>query len=70
MAEAEKHLFISGMARSGTTWLQQLLNNHHEMEVLDQPLPLLFIDAKKRFLNVFDEGHQVFQALNKMLDHL
>jgi hypothetical protein len=42
--------FISGYLRSGTTLLEKLLCNHPSLSVLSQPLPELFIDAKKRFL--------------------
>ncbi len=43
-------IFITGMGRSGTTLVDKLLTNHQNIDVLSQPTPLFFIEAKKRFL--------------------
>jgi hypothetical protein len=45
-----KHLFVTGMGRSGTSLLDKLLCAHPKIDLLSQPLPLLFVEAKKRFL--------------------
>lgn len=45
-----KNIFITGMGRSGTTLVDKLLTNHQKIDVLSQPTPLVFIEAKKRFL--------------------
>lgn len=59
-------LFISGMARSGTTLLDKLLSNHPEMDVLSQPFPLLFVDIKKKFLKSI--GIEKYYVLNDEID--
>ncbi len=43
-------LFVTGAARSGTSLLDKLLSAHPEIEVLSQPLPRLYVAAKRRFL--------------------
>ena len=50
------------MARSGTTLLEKLLTNHRKMDVLSQPLPLIFIEAKRRFLK--EKGVDRYYVLN------
>jgi len=57
-----KHLLITGMGRSGTTLLDKLLTNHKEIDVLSQPLPLLFVEVKKQFLK--SKGIDKYYALN------
>lgn len=72
--------FITGMGRSGTTLLDKLLSNHENIEILSQPFPLLFTEAKKVFLkqngiekyyvlndNVFD-GDYKLEDFNAFLD--
>ncbi|MFC1695167.1 sulfotransferase [Pseudomonadota bacterium] len=49
-------LFVTGMARSGTTLLDKLLNSHSDVEVLSQPFPLVFVEAKRRFLDSLGVG--------------
>lgn len=56
------NLFITGMGRSGTTLLDKLLTNHRRIDVLSQPLPLIFIEAKKRFLK--EKGDDKYYVLN------
>lgn len=60
------NLFISGMARSGTTLLDKLLTNHDNITVLSQPLPLLFVDVKTKFLNSI--GLEKYYVLNDEYD--
>jgi hypothetical protein len=55
-------LFITGMGRSGTTLLDKLLTNHDDIDVLSQPLPLLYVEAKNRFLK--DLGVEKYFVLN------
>ncbi|MBL4865050.1 MAG: sulfotransferase [Pseudomonadales bacterium] len=45
-----KHFFITGCIRSGTTLLEKLLCNHHSLSVLAQPFPSLYIQIKQLFL--------------------
>ena len=55
-------IFISGMGRSGTTLLDRLLTNHVSVDVLSQPLPLFFVEAKKQFLK--GQGIEKYFVLN------
>ncbi len=55
------------MGRSGTTLLEKLLCNHHELSVLSQPMPLLFVDIKKRFLNSI--GIDKYYVLNDSINN-
>lgn len=57
-----KHLFITGMGRSGTTLLDKLLTNLEGLDILSQPLPLLFVNAKKQFLKT--KGIDKYFVLN------
>jgi len=50
------------MGRSGTTLLDKLLANHSDIDVLSQPLPLIFVEAKKRFLKT--RGQDKYYVLN------
>ncbi len=43
-------LFVTGMQRSGTTLLEKLLHTPPEVATLSQPFPLLFVEAKRVFL--------------------
>lgn len=43
-------IFITGMQRSGTTLLEKLLAQQPHISMLSQPFPLLFVEAKRRFL--------------------
>jgi len=43
-------LFVTGASRSGTSLLDKLLSKHPDMDVLSQPLPRLYVEAKRRFL--------------------
>lgn len=56
------NLFITGMGRSGTTLLDKLLTNHKTIDVLSQPFPLIFIEAKRRFLK--RKGVDKYYVLN------
>lgn len=42
-------IFVTGMVRSGTTLVERLLDAHPGITLHDQPLPHLFLDAKRRF---------------------
>jgi hypothetical protein len=44
------HLFITGAYRSGTTLTEKILHNHRDICLASQPFPLLYIYAKKAFL--------------------
>lgn len=44
-----KSFFITGMARSGTTFLDKLLGSHPQLGVLSQPFPFLFRNIKSAF---------------------
>jgi len=43
-------IFVTGMLRSGTTLLEKLLAQQPHLSMLSQPFPLLFVEAKRRFL--------------------
>jgi Sulfotransferase family len=43
------HVFVTGMARSGTTLLDKLLSLHPDAAVASQPLPLLYVWVKRAF---------------------
>lgn len=55
------------MGRSGTTLLEKLLCNHKDLSVLSQPLPLVYIDLKKRFLETL--GIKKYFVLNDSLNN-
>src|SRR5690554_287042 len=46
-----RHVFVTGMLRSGTSLLQSLLTNHPRMFVAYQPFHQLYVDGKKMFLD-------------------
>lgn len=50
MSGVRVRLFVTGMQRSGTTFLDKLLSGHREVTVHSQPLPLLFSGVRGRFL--------------------
>ena len=58
-------LFITGMARSGTTLLEKLICNHTSVSMLSQPCPFLFIELKKQFLRTL--GQEEYYVLNDSL---
>jgi len=43
------YCLITGMARSGTTLLEKMLNSHPQMSLLSQPMPLLYRHLKSEF---------------------
>jgi hypothetical protein len=43
------YVFVTGMARSGTTLLDKLLSLHPDAAVASQPLPLLYVWVKRAF---------------------
>ena len=45
-----RHLVVSGVYRSGTTFVERLLDNSSSCRMASQPVPLLYIEAKRRFL--------------------
>lgn len=53
------------MGRSGTTLLDKLLVNHKDLDVLSQPLPLVFVETKKSFLR--ERGCKPYYVLNEDL---
>jgi Sulfotransferase family len=55
-------LFLTGMARSGTTLLDKLLSCHPDVHILSQPFPYLFIDAIKKFLQT--QGIEKYYVMN------
>ena len=57
-----KHLIITGMGRSGTTLLGKLLTSHKDIDLLSQPLPMLFVEVKRQFLR--SKGIDEYYALN------
>ena len=50
------------MGRSGTTLIEKLLTNHHEVDILSQPFPLLFISLKTLFFESI--GIKKYYVLN------
>jgi len=45
-----KHLFVTGLHRSGTTLLEKILLNHPQVFVASQPAPILYYEIKSIFL--------------------
>ncbi len=45
-----KLLFVTGAPRTGTTLVDKLLTMHPQIDVLSQPLPLLYVELKAAFL--------------------
>ncbi|MFT4809246.1 MAG: hypothetical protein ACI9LX_002593 [Paraglaciecola sp.] len=52
--------FITGYVRSGTTLVEKLLCNHPSLSVLSQPLPTLYFELKRLFLNSIDINNEYF----------
>lgn len=44
------YLFITGLYRSGTTWLQKLMNQHASVQTFEQPCPPFYWNTKQAFL--------------------
>lgn len=58
---ATKHLFITGMLRSGTTLLEKLINTHHPAScILYQPCMSLFVDVKNVFLTSIGHASELY----------
>jgi len=55
-------VFLTGMGRSGTSLLDKLLCMHDAIDIISQPIPLVFIEAKKQFLSKF--GKPGYYVLN------
>ncbi|MEQ8857305.1 MAG: sulfotransferase [Pseudomonadales bacterium] len=51
-----KVLFATGAPRTGTTLVDKMLSMHPRIEVLSQPLPLLYVEMKARFLRDHHPG--------------
>jgi len=61
------NVFVTGMPRSGTTLLDKLLSMHRKVLVLSQPLPLLYVELKKRYLKEkVDHCDNVVYPINDM----
>jgi len=56
-------LFVTGMGRSGTSLLEKLLTNHPDIDLLAQPFPLVFVEAKRQFLAAM--GDDRYYVLNQ-----
>jgi hypothetical protein len=55
MAYHSPRMFITGMQRAGTTFLEKLLDAQPSLTILSQPAPLLFVEAKRDFLRMLGE---------------
>ena len=55
-------IFVTGMGRSGTSLLDKLLCSHPRIDILSQPFPLVFVEAKRRFLRL--RGRTPYFVLN------
>ncbi len=62
-------LFVTGMQRCGTTLLEKLLCNHPQVSVLSQPLPFLFLEAKRSFLQRIGRGQDQFPLGDLFLEN-
>ena len=51
-----ERLFLTGMGRSGTSLLDMLIGESPEIDMLSQPFPLIFIEAKPRYLKTIGRG--------------
>jgi hypothetical protein len=51
LSAAPARVFVTGMARSGTTLVDKLISLHPAARVLSQPLPLLYVAVKREFLS-------------------
>lgn len=60
-----KWLFVTGMTRSGTTLVDKLLNGHHQLRVLSQPLTPLYKLVKERFFNQINY-QKTYYVLNNL----
>jgi hypothetical protein len=56
----ENALFLTGAQRSGTTLLAKLLDAQPAVSMLSQPFPLLFVDAKRAFLQSIGAGEEQY----------
>lgn len=50
-------LFITGAQRSGTTLLEKVLGRQEGINILSQPFPLLFVEAKREFVRSIGCGN-------------
>ena len=46
-------IFVTGMARSGTSLLDKLISTLEGVQLYSQPLPLLFSQVKSKFLETY-----------------
>ncbi|MFP4042726.1 MAG: sulfotransferase, partial [Bacteroidales bacterium] len=75
-----KNLFITGMARTGSTLLEKALHNHPELAIASQPFPYIYTEVKSKFLakedistdypleNYFLKGESGLKKFYKFLD--
>ncbi len=75
-----KYLFITGIARSGTTLTEKILHNHPLVGVGSQPFPTFFFNAKSKFYaqkhlrrryplgHMFLEHKYILEELNTFLE--
>lgn len=61
------YFLITGMARSGTTLLEKILVSHPDIDVLSQPLPLLYRHLKKKFYKIIDHPESYY-VLGNLFD--
>ncbi|MEX2398168.1 MAG: sulfotransferase [Balneolales bacterium] len=61
----KQHLLITGMSRSGTTLLQNLLSSHYGIDILSQPIPMVYRHLKRDFYEKINhsEDHYVLNHL-------
>lgn len=59
-------IFVTGTPRSGTTLVDKLLSAHRAMRVYSQPLPLLYVEAKRAFMAAIGQQADGRMALNDM----
>lgn len=53
-------LFVTGMARCGTTLIEKLISHHGAASLLSQPFPFLFLGAKRAFLKTIGRGADAY----------
>ncbi len=62
------HVFVTGIARSGTTLLDKVLSRHPEIWIASQPLPLLYVEIKRAYLEATDRAFDEVSQTNPLTD--